>query len=357
MSDDAGEKTEDPSQYKIDESRKKGEVASSKELSSVLILAGTLTTLVLSSIYIFETMSHFLEWIFSIDAQKAYDKKMLQEIIGKMVKTGGLCVAPVFAVSFCLGILAQVMQIGFLFAPDVLQLKFDRINPMGGIKKIFSKKSLVEVVKGLFKFTIIISITYSLISDTMFSFNGFLNAEIMQTFTIGQAIIYKLFLSILLGLGLVALGDFAWEKHSYKQKLMMTKQQAKEENKEKDGNPEVKQKIRQIQRDMATQRVIEDVKSADVIITNPTHISIAIKYDTVNMVAPAVVAKGSDLLAMRMREVAKEFDIPIVENVPIARALYKTVKTGHGVPNTMYKSVAEILAFVYRLKKNKNALK
>src|SRR5690606_1090678 len=151
-------------------------------------------------------------------------------------------------------------------------------------------------------------------------------------------------------------GDYAWEKYSYRKKLMMTRQELKEENKEQNGNPEIKQKIRAIQRQMASKRMMSEIPNADVIITNPTHISIVVKYDAVTMIAPQVIGKGSDHLALKIREIAKKHDIPIVENVPLARALYKTVKEGEGVPRTMYKAVAEILAFVYKLKKKKKAI-
>lgn len=353
---DTGEKTEEPSQYRIDESRKKGEVASSKELNSVLVLAGTLSTLVLSSIFTLEIVGEYIEWLYAQDITKFYSDAVLKVVFKKTFILGAKCVAPVFAASFCLGILSQIMQIGFIYAPDVLQLKFERVNPIQGIKRIISKKALVEAVKGIFKFSIVLTITYMIVKDHLFSFTGFLHSEAGQAISYGQGVILQLSMSILIGLFVVALGDFAWEKYSYKEKLRMTKQQVKEEMKEKEGNPEIKQRIRSIQREMARKRMMDDVKGADVIITNPTHISIAIKYDMETMVAPAVVAKGSDTLALRIREIAKEHDVPIVENVPLARALHKTVKIGHGVPRTLYKAVAEILAFVFRLKKKKKAL-
>ena len=174
---------------------------------------------------------------------------------------------------------------------------------------------------------------------------------------IGKYLMVKLGFSILLGLGVIALMDFAWEKWSYHKKMMMTKQEAKQEAKEKDGNPEIKNRIRTIQRQMAQKRMMNDVKKADVIVTNPTHISVALKYDGNEMVAPSVLAKGADHLALRIREIAKENDIPIVENIMLARTLYKTVKVGHGVPRTLYKAVAEILAFVYKLRRKQKALK
>lgn len=356
MADDQGEKTEEPSQHRIDEARKKGDVASSKELNSVLILAGTFSTLILSTVYIFDILSEYIEWLYGLEVTKAYTKELGTQILKETFFTAGKAILPVFMTSAILGFLTQVMQIGILYAPDVLQLKFDRINPQNGLKRIFSKKSLVEVIKGLFKFSVVLGITYFIISNNLTTFTGFLHTEAAESLSYGKIFAMKLAMSILIGLGIVALGDFAWEKYSYKEKLRMTKQQVKEEHKEREGNPEIKQKIRQIQREMASKRMMTDIPKADVIITNPTHISIVVRYDNETMIAPEIIGKGKDHLALRIREIAKEHDIPIVENVPLARALYKTVKVGEGVPRSLYKAVAEILAFVYRLRRKKKAL-
>lgn len=356
MADDQGEKTEEPSQHRIDEARKKGDVASSKELNSVLILAGTFSALILSTVYIFEVLSEYVEWLYSLEISKAYTEELGTEILKESFYTAGKALFPIFLTAMILGFLSQIMQIGILYSPEVLSLKFDRINPQKGLKRIFSKKAIVEVIKGLFKFSIVLGITYYVISSNLTAFTGFLHTEAAESLSYGKIFAMKLTMSILLGLGIVALADFAWEKYAYKEKLRMTKQQVKEENKEREGNPEIKQKIRQIQREMAGKRMMADVPKADVIITNPTHISIVVRYDNETMIAPEIIGKGQDHQALRIREIAKEHDIPIVENIPLARALYKTVKVGEGVPRSLYKAVAEILAFVYRLKRNKKAL-
>lgn len=355
-SDDSGEKTEDPSQHRIDEARKKGDVAASKELNSVLILAGVFSVLTLSSIYLFEVISEYIEWLYTLDFGKVFTKELGTKVFKETFFAMGKCVAPVFVTSMVLGILSQVMQVGILYAPEAVSFKLDKVNPINGFKRIFSKKSIAEVVKGIFKFSIVLVITYMILNENMTSFIGFLHTEAAEAFAYGKTFAFRLSLAILVGLFVVALGDFAWEKYSYKEKLKMTKQQVKEEMKEKDGNPEVKQKIRAIQREMASKRTLSDVPKADVIVTNPTHISIVLRYDGETMVAPQVIGKGQDHLALKIREIAKEHDIPIVENVPLARALYKTVKVGEGVPRSLYKAVAEILAFVYKVKRKKKAL-
>lgn len=353
---DDGEKTEDPSQHRIDEFRKKGDVASSKELTSVLILSACLLTLSLSLVYIFEQMTIYIQWLYALDVDAAYGPQALKTITTKTMIVAAKCSAPVLFVALCAGVISQVAQVGFLYSPDVLELNFDRVNPLKGLQKIFSKQSLFEAVKGVFKFIVILSVVYAFIKDDVVTYNGFMHLELTQAFFHAKDLLLKITFAIILALSVIALIDFAYQKFTYANKLKQTKEQVKKESKEQDGNPEIKAKIRQIQRQMSQKRMLQDVKTADVIITNPTHISIVLKYDTETMISPTIVGKGQDHLAMKIREIATEHNIPIVENVPLARALYKTVKVGHPVPRTLYKAIAEVLAFVYKLKKRQKAL-
>lgn len=351
------EKTEEPSQHRIDESRKKGEVAVSKELSSVILLSGSLLTLILSGVFVYEQFTEYIDWLYRLDFKQIYTAEKFGDVISTTAWTLVKCVGPFFIASACLGFLSTFVQIGFLYSPEILEVKLERLNPIQGFQRLMSKKALVEAIKGVFKFTVIIIITYSVMKNNIGSFLGFLHADAAESLGFGKYLMVKLGFSVLLGLAVIALMDFAWEKWSYHKKMMMTKQEAKQEAKEKDGNPEIKNRIRSIQRQMAQKRMMNDVRKADVIVTNPTHISVALKYDGNEMVAPSVMAKGADHLALRIREIAKENNIPIVENIMLARTLYKTVKVGHGVPRTLYKAVAEILAFVYKLRRKEKALK
>lgn len=350
------EKTEEPSAHRIEEFRKRGEVASSKELTSVLVLSASILTLALSLVFIYEVLSEYVQWLYTLDVSTAFTSKSLNTITVKTFTAAGKAVAPVLLVTLCVGIAANVMQVGFLFSPEVLEFKPERINPISGMKKLFTMKSVVEAIKAVFKFIFVLSIVYYFIKDDLNTFSGFFHLDFFNSFLHAKGILTKLCFSIILGIGIIAIGDFAYQKFSYRKKIMMTKEEAKKESKEQDGNPEVKQRIRAIQREMSQKRMMNDIPKADVIITNPTHISIALRYDAETMIAPEVIAKGADNVAMKIREIAKEHDIPIVENVPLARTMFKTVKIGSGVPRTLYKAVSEVLAFVYKLKKKKKAL-
>lgn len=347
------EKTEEPSQHRIDKFRKRGEVASSKELVNVLVLAACLGTLGLSMVYMYETISNYIHWLYTLDVAYAYSDKAIRTILYQTVITAVKCIAPVLFAAFSIGITGYLIQVGFLFAPEVLELKFDRINPVNGIKRLFSMRALVEALKGIFKFAIIGLIVYLFVKDDLNIYRGFLHMDLAGSFIFAKNKIIMLGFMILLGLFVVAMGDFIYQKMKYLKKLKQGKSESKRELKEQEGNPEVKQKIRAIQREMAQKRMMKDVQTADVIVTNPTHISIGLKYDAEKMISPIIIAKGADHIALKIREIAKEHNIPIVENVPLARTLYSTVKVYDVVPRTLYKTVAEVLAFVYKLKKKR----
>ena len=350
------EKTEEPSAKRIEEFRQRGEVASSKELNSVLILFTSILTIGLSMSFVFEQMANYFEWILNVNYDKIFREDLFKKLVEKTMLVLLKCSGPVLAVSFLVSFLSNVAQIGFLFAPEVLELKLERVNPLSGIKRLFSIRSLVEGLKGILKFVFILSITYFFIKDDLKGYQGFIHMDFKNSFFYGMWVLIKLSFFILLGMTIVAAIDFTYQKMSYQQKLRQSKDAAKRESKEQEGDPEIRQRIRTIQREMAQKRMMEDIPKADVIVTNPTHYSVAIQYNKETMVSPKVIGKGSDHIALKIREIAKKNNVPVVENVPLARNLFNSVKVGEEIPRNLYKAVAEILAFVYKIKQKEKAL-
>lgn len=352
---ETGEKTEDPTPRKIEESRRKGQVAFSKELNSVLILAASVLTLVLSLVYIYEQLNFFMEWLYTIDVDSAYEGETFSLILTEAIWVAFKCVGPLFLVVFSVGVLASISQVGFLYAPEVLNMKFERINPVNGFKRLFSLRSLVEALKAIFKFAFILTIVYFFFKDRFHTFSGFLHVEYQEGFLYGKWLVAELAFIIVATIIFIALADMAYQKYDNWQKMKMTKYEAKKEMKEQEGSPEVKQRIRTIQREMSQRRLMSEIPNADVVVTNPTHLSIVLKYDSETMISPKVLGKGADAMAFRIRQAAKDHNIPVVENVPLARALWSSVDEGDAVPRNLYQAVAEVLAFVYQMKRKESA--
>lgn len=341
------EKTERPSEQRINEFRKKGDVAISRELTSLLVLSASCFALTLSFSSIFEELKSYTEWVYHLEIQQIYSRVGFQLILLRTIATGFKVIFPVLFVILVVGVGSIVGQIGFLFSIDILMIDLKRLDPISGFKKLFSIRSLIEAMKGFLKFTLIIVIVYFFIDKKLNIFSEFYSFSFVQSIFKGKEIIIELIFTIIGGFSIIAFFDLLYQKISYQNKIMMTREEMKKELKEQDGNPEIKQKIKVIQKELSKKRMITAVQGADVIVTNPTHLSVAIKYDHDNMISPLVVGKGADLLALKIREIAREYKIPIVENIALARKLYQTVKVDHPIPRELYKTVAEVLAFVY----------
>jgi len=261
-----------------------------------------------------------------------------------------IVMAPVFIALILAGIIGNVGQFGFLFTTKPLIPKFEKINPIKGLKRIFSAKTLVEGIKMVLKSIVAFMVGFWLFFDFI---HDMPRVEMMEFYEQIKWFANKsliLIFAMLAVFFVFALIDFAYQKYTYKKSLRMSKQEIKDEYKQTEGNPEVKAKIRQIQREMAKKRMISEIPKADVVITNPTHYAVAIRYDKTKDEAPRVVAKGVDHLALKIKEIAREHDVMIVENPPLARELYKSVDVGEIIPPKLYKAVAEVLAFVYKSK-------
>lgn len=349
---DSGDKTEKATPKKRQKAREEGQVLQSREMTAAIVLLSLFITLRIAGGFMYEQIYAYFKVVLA-DYPKIKDlytieglTKLCIDMLLRFVKI----VAPIFAVALITGFAAGYAQVGFLFTTKTLKFKFSRINPFSGVKRIFSLRSVTELVKSLLKIGVIGYIGYSYLIDEA---KKILSTMDMDVVSIASYIcITSLNVAIRMCIAMLILGvlDYAYQWWEYEKSLKMSKHEVKQEHKESEGNPEVKGKIRQKQRQMAMRRMLQDIPKADVVITNPTHFAVAIKYDSKVSDAPIVLAKGQDYIALRIKEIAKENKVEIVENRPLARALYQTVDIGEKIPPELFQAVAEVLAFVYNIK-------
>ncbi len=352
--DNKDQKTEDASSKRVSDAEKKGNFANSKEITSSFVLLGAISIFMFSGRDLTQKMLYSWRDILTRAGNTNFTTEEIYLLFKWVLDNIFMVLSPILISIMIAGVIANLFQTqGFKFSVTPLQPKFNKLNPLKGFGRIFSKNSVAELFKSLFKISVISIVAYYSIKghwEEIPPMMGFNSSQIMSFMgDVALEIMIKVFMTLLL---LAAL-DFAFQKYTYMENLKMTKQEVKDERKEMDGNPQIKQRIRNAQMNMARQRMMSAVPQADVVVTNPTHISIAIKYDPEGAAAPIVIAKGQDEMAARIREVARANNIPMVEDKPLARTLYKTVDIGQIIPSSLYKAVAEILAYVYRLK-NKN---
>ena len=346
------EKTEVPTEKKRRESREEGQVAFSKELSSAALLAGIVLTLVATSPIILDAMRELMSQIFRDLAQR--EELSIDSIFtlsGEILSIILPAFAPFAAVIIFVGIFASVLQVGVMITFKAIAPKFNKISPLTGLKRLFSSQSLADFLKSMAKLIIVGFVGYLTYIDKITELNGLSvstpESILIYNFTVVAEVAGK----IVLALVAIAIFDYFYQRWHHEQQLMMTKQEVKDETKQTEGDPQLKARIRQIQREMSNARMMQEVPKADAVIVNPTHFSVAILYDRDVMSAPEVIAKGADHLALRMRTVARENNVPILERPELARDLYANVEIGDDIPERFYKAIAEILAFVYRLRK------
>lgn len=351
MADDAqGERTEEATQQRRDDFRRRGQVAQTRELGSVLMLFGSVLFIWLLGRFFlqqFYDVFHRSYSEFVVTAARDGDwATALRYTFEKIA----LLAAPLCALLWCISFASTVVQIGFLYNEEALDFDFNRLNPVEGFQRIMSLKSLIEGAKALAKLIVIGVIVVLMVRSEVSKIPNLMHYSVEQVFVYLGGITFRLLAGVGGFMAALAAADYFFQRWDLETKMRMTKQEVKEELKSREGDPLIKSRIRRIQRDMAQKRMMDDVPKADVIVTNPTHIAVAIKYDE-SMVSPRVLAKGADLIAEKIKSLAKEHGIPIVENKPLARTIYKTIKIGQNIPRELYTAVAEVLSFVYRLKK------
>ncbi|MBN2169912.1 MAG: flagellar biosynthesis protein FlhB [Candidatus Krumholzibacteriota bacterium] len=351
MADTGGqEKTELATQRRRRDARKKGQVARSVELSSfLLLLAGVLGLAALApglGCGLVRLM------VGSVDAAFAASVTVetLPQLSRLWVGEGLRLVMPLWVMLLVVGTGAAVAQVGFQVNGDLLAPKPERINPISGFKRIFSKRSGFEFGKSLFKMALLMLITWMTLRGEAQRLMGLADLPLAPALGVVGTITLKLAGRLILLMVVLALADYAFQRWQFEKDIMMTRQELKEEYKETEGDPILRARLRALQRDIAVKRMMEDVKRSDVVVTNPTHFAVALLYEE-GMAAPSVAAKGADRIAERIKEVAREHDVPVVENPPLARALYAECKLGQMIPLKFFQAVAELLAYVYQVRR------
>ncbi|MGZ4133586.1 MAG: flagellar biosynthesis protein FlhB [Tumebacillaceae bacterium] len=345
-----GEKTEKATPRKRDDARQKGQVAKSQEFGQVATLfAGVLTLKLLSGTYFSQMLDLFQK---QLTNGLSYDltQKSLIPLFMQVCMILMKLILPVAGVILVVGVFASYMQVGTLFTLKPLMPDLSKINPLQGFKRIFSLRTVVELIKSLLKMALISYLIYSSLMGDWERVSQLGQMSPGDMVTVVGGLVYSIFWKVGLGMFAIALFDFLYQRFDFEKSLRMSKQEIKEEYKQSEGSPEVKGKIKERQRAMAMRRMMASVPQADVVITNPTHFAIALKYDPDKMESPQVIAKGIDEVAQRIKKVAKDNNVVMVENRPLAQTLYKTVEIGEGIPGDLFQAVAEVLAYVYRLK-------
>jgi flagellar biosynthetic protein FlhB len=347
------DKTEEPTPHRLREARKRGQVMKSLEFNAAINMLGMVFFFLVFWRYFRDGfMAMFTHYLGNITVE--FTNELFFEKLALFSLQQYLSLsAPFLLAALLLGLLSNVMQVGFLVSTEVVKPQLNRINPVEGFQRIFSRRALFELIKSLLKITVIAAVSYIFLRNRLACLIPLLGQEIGTSFSLMGNILKGLVLRIAGVFVFLALLDFIYQRFEFQKNLRMTLKEVKEEFKQLEGDPHVRSRLREKQRALARQRSLSGTAEATVVITNPTELAVALRYDEKKDQAPVVVALGAGLFARRVREIARENDIPIVQNPPLARLLYKQAELGAEIPVDLYQAVAEILAMVYQLEERK----
>lgn len=348
--DSSQEKTEHPSPKRIQDAREKGNVPRSKELGVVALLIGAGLGAIFWGGWLSESLQGVMREAFTLDRAEISDPNLMFSSMGRMFYDGFKVAMLIMVFIIIVSMMATMAIGGWNFSQKALEPKFDKMNPLKGIKKMFSAQSAVELVKAIGKFLFVALASIWVINQEQDYLRSLIKKDIDTSIYMSIDILMFAFLVMSAAMIIIAAIDVPFQKFNYIKNLRMTMQEVKDEMKNIEGKPEVKGKIRQMQQQIAQNRMMNEVPTADVIIVNPEHYSVAVKYDTEKSDAPYVVAKGLDDVALKIREVAKEHKVPIVSAPPLARSIYKHTEINQKIPSGLFNSVAQVLAYVYQLR-------
>jgi len=344
------EKTEEATPKRKEEARKKGQVAKSPEIGSAFAILSAFFALKFLGPYIYDQLAAYMRVVFSHFSTADFTLNQVYILLLEFAVVFLKTVLPLMLVVLVISLAVNVLQVGFVFSLEPLMPQLSKLNPINGFQRLFSLRSIVELVKSLCKLTIIGYFVYRFIMRETAKVPALIGTDLTESLRYSASLVVDLGLEIGAVILVLAALDYFYQWWEHNKSLRMSKQEIKEEFKQIEGNPQIKGKIKERQRAMAMRRMMQEVPKATAVVTNPTHFAVALKYDK-SMAAPEVVAKGQDFLAERIKQVARKNRVAVVENKPLARALYATVEVGDAVPPELYQAVAEVLAYVYRLKK------
>lgn len=351
MADESEEKTEEATQSRRDDFRKRGQVAQTRELASVFALLGSAMVLWFLGRFFITQFSEIITQSlgpFIVDAARNGDYK--QAVIF-VAQKGAIVLAPLLGILGVMSVASTVLQVGILNNEEALEFNLEKINPVAGLQRMFSMRALIEGVKALFKLVVVSAVVYMLLKDQLNKIPMLVSFPLNQLMVFVGSTAIRLLGGIGVFMAVIAAADYFFQYRDLEKQMRMSKQEIKEEHKSREGDPMIKARIRRIQREAANKRMMSDVPKADVVITNPTHIACALRYDPNTMAAPVLVAKGADRIAEKIKEIARENNVPILENKPLARTIFKTMKIGRAVPRELFTAVAQVLSYVYKLRK------
>lgn len=336
------EKTEQATPRRRQKAREKGQVARSRELISVITVAGVILMFFIIGDNFIKNLSELTVKLLRL----SYGTDIVSVFKASLIEMFKI-ITPFFAISFAFAIIAGIMQGGFVLKP--IKLEFEKINPINGFKRIFSREGLVELLKTVFKFAVGAILCFFIISAMILITPPVISFDIKSIKSIAFELVAKAVIIVFLTFLAVAMLDYLFERWRFERSIRMSKEEMKEEHKETEGDPLIKSRIKSIQREIARRRMMQEVPKATVVITNPTHLAIALLYKRNKMSAPKVTAKGSGFIAEKIKEIAMKHSIPVIEDVPLARALFK-LKLDSYIPEELYKAVAKIIAYIYKVK-------
>jgi len=347
------EKTEQATSKRRQDAREKGQVAKSRELASVAVLGACLLYFYFDASVMANRLMDMMKMSFRKSGQLTITIDTIQSLLFDLVFQIFILLGPFLLIVLLAGFIVNILQVGFLFSSEAITPKFSKIDPFKGFQRLFSLRSLVEFVKVILKMAIVGIVAYLTIKDEFKMISPLVDLKANDFLSFIGKVSFKILYTTCWVLVILAILDYVYQRWEHEKSLKMSKQEIKEENRQTEGDPLIKGRIKRLQREIARKRMMAAVPKADVVLTNPTHLAVAIRYQPETMNAPCVIAKGAGFIAERIKEIARNSGVPVIENKAVAQVLYKMVAVEQTIPINLYKAIAEILAYVYSLKQKR----